>query len=403
MELDSAKPFKVLIVDDEAVESKYLQKILSKSSPDILETKSVKSLDAAFKLLDKDYFDILLLDLNLPESKGLSTLIKMSEKYPYISIIVITGEYEEDIGVKAITSGAQDYFVKGKYDAYALKKSIRYAIERKKAQQELEKAKEKLEKQTWGLRKTNEGIKILYKELEKKNEKLKKFDQLKSQFVGDVSHEFRNPLAVIKESIELVLNGEAGEISPKQKKILGLGKKTLDRLIRLVADLLDLSKIEKGRLELKKEKIDVPLIIDEILTTYERELSKKQITLKKDISQDIGSLWADRDKLSEVLINLLNNAIKYTPNKGGINIKLVGTKKEVCFEISDTGPGIPREYCQKIFDKFERITTEKQEGTGLGLPIAKEIVELHGGRIWVESEVGKGSKFIFVLPKDLRE
>ena len=110
-------------------------------------------------------------------------------------------------------------------------------------------------------------------------------------------------------------------------------------------------------------------------------------------------MWADKDKLTQVVINLLSNAIKYTPDKGNVAVKLEGSEKEIQFEISDTGAGIPKEDYGKIFDKFERITAEKQEGTGLGLPIARDIVELHRGKIWVESELGKGSKFIFTLPK----
>ena len=116
-----------------------------------------------------------------------------------------------------------------------------------------------------------------------------------------------------------------------------------------------------------------------------------------------GVIWGDRDKVTEVIINLLNNAIKYTPEKGSIVVRIDGDDKEIRFEVYDSGPGIAKEDFEKIFDKFERVTVEKQEGTGLGLSIAKDIVGLHKGRIWVESEIGKGSKFIFVLPRDLRK
>jgi len=242
----------------------------------------------------------------------------------------------------------------------------------------------------------------ILKKLDEANEKLKELDKRKSAFVANVSHEFRSPLTAIKESLSIVLDGFTGDINIKQKKILESGKKNLERLIRLVTNLLDLSKIEAGKVQMKKEQFDIMPLMDEILTTYEGEISKKKSTLKKDVPQDIGSIWADRDKLSEVIINLLNNAIKYTPTKGNIAVKLEGGKEEVRFEISDTGPGIPKEDQDKIFDKFERITSEKQEGTGLGLPIAKDIVELHKGKIWIESEIGKGSKFIFTLPRNLR-
>lgn len=240
------------------------------------------------------------------------------------------------------------------------------------------------------------------KALEEANEKLKELDKRKSTFVAHVSHEFKNPLAVIRESLSIVLEGITGEINSKQKEILESGKKNIERLIRLVTDLLDLSKIEAGKMELRREEIDIGPMTNYILSTYEKEFSKKELSLKKDIAGDIGFLWADKDKIEEVIVNLLSNAIKYTPAGGSVSVKLREDKSQIRFEISDTGPGIAKENIDKLFDKFERITVEKQEGTGLGLSISKDIIELHRGRIWVESEVGKGSAFIFTLPRDLR-
>ena len=274
--------------------------------------------------------------------------------------------------------------------------------ELKHLQEEVIILKKELEDRDWASKKTNEGIKILYKELEKKNEELKKIDQLKSQFVANVSHEFKSPLTAIKESLSIILDGLMGEVNPDQKEILESGRTNVKRLIRLVTNLLDVSKIELGKMTIKKEKVNISSLIEEALSTYKMEISKKQITLKKDIPQDKWELEADKDMLTEVIINLLNNAIKYTSNGGHISIKLKLTEREARFEISDTGLGIPSESFDKIFNKFERITAEKQEGTGLGLPIAKDIVELHGGKIWVESELGKGSKFIFVIPRKLK-
>ena len=138
---------------------------------------------------------------------------------------------------------------------------------------------------------------------------------------------------------------------------------------------------------------------EEVIASNGAEISGKKMALEKDFSESAGSVWADRDKLTEVLINLLSNAIKYTPSGGRIVLGLSGTKKEVRFEISDSGPGIAKEDFCKLFDKFERLTAEREEGTGLGLAITKDIIALHKGRIWVESELGKGSKFIFTLPR----
>ena len=231
---------------------------------------------------------------------------------------------------------------------------------------------------------------------------LQELAKRKSSFVANVAHELKNPLSIIRESMSLILDKFAGEVSGKHKEILEIGKRSTDRLIRLVSDLLDLSHIAAGKLKLKEEEIHLDVLVEEVLKTYEREISKKQLVLKKEISSNIGTVVGDRDKLTEVIINLLNNAIKYTPEIGNIVVKLEGNEREIRFEIADTGPGIPKDHLDEVFDKFFRITAEKQEGTGLGLPIAKEIVELHKGRMWVESEIGKGSRFIFTVPRDFR-
>jgi signal transduction histidine kinase len=248
-------------------------------------------------------------------------------------------------------------------------------------------------------RKQAEGaLAWLNAELLKSNEKLKELDQRKSDFVAMVSHEFRNPLGLISEAIQLSLGSGTQGGDSKQKELMEIAKRSAERLIRLVTNILNLSRIEAGKMELLNEKVDMGALVEEVAREYGSTIASKQITLSKEIPRNIGAVLGDRDKLTEVLINLLSNATKYA-EKGRVAISLTGTEKEVRFEISDTGPGIPQEHLWKIFDKFERITADRQEGTGLGLPIAKEIIELHRGKLWAESEVGKGSKFIFTLPR----
>lgn len=283
------------------------------------------------------------------------------------------------------------------------------AVLKRKKPSEVERLKEQVKRlrravreKTWANTKTNDGIKILYKELENKNTELKRLDQAKSQFVAMVSHEFKNPLSTIKETLIIISDGVAGEVNPKQKKMLEVAVRTVARLVRLVTDILDISKIEAGRMEMHYGNVDIRALIDEIVTGYGVKCASKHQELSQKIPVDIGSIYADRDKLSEVIINVLNNAIKYTPEFGKITISVKGSSSEVLFEIGDNGPGISKENLGKIFDKFERIGAEKEEGTGLGLPIAQEIVTLHKGKIWVESELGKGSRFKFIIPRDHR-
>jgi signal transduction histidine kinase len=244
--------------------------------------------------------------------------------------------------------------------------------------------------------------KRLADELALASEKIEELSERKSYFVSNVSHELKNPLAVIRESMKLLLDNMAGKVNPEQQEILEMGKRSTERLIRLASDLLDLGKIEAGKMDLRREQIALDALVGEVIQNFEIELFKKRLRLQKEIQANTGWLCGDRDKLTQVFINLLSNAIKYTPEGGNIVVKMEGSEKEIRFEIADSGSGIPDDEREKIFDKFTRIMTEKHEGTGLGLPIAKEIVELHKGRLWVESEPGKGSRFIFTMPRDCR-
>jgi signal transduction histidine kinase len=370
------KTVNMLIVDDDAAARKTFGNILKVKGYDV---ESAASGQEAISKVKTKFFNIVFIDIRLPDMNGLELLKAVNGSSENTVAIMVTAYASIDSSIEAINKGAYSYITK--------------PIDMDQIMLVIEKA---LEKQHLSMEN-----KRLLRELKEANEKLSEMDKRKSAFVANVSHEFKNPLAVIKESLALVIDGLVGKITPKQKEMLEGGKRNVERLIRLVTDLLDISKIEAGKVELKREKVDIRALIEEISKTYENEISNKGLILKEDIPEDIGDIWADRDKLTEVIINLLNNAIKYT-DKGSIDIKVTGTMKEIRFEIDDTGHGIAKENLKKVFDKFERITAEKQEGTGLGLPITKDIVELHKGKIWVESEPGKGSKFIFTLPRDLR-
>ncbi|MEK7868402.1 MAG: HAMP domain-containing sensor histidine kinase, partial [Candidatus Omnitrophota bacterium] len=199
-------------------------------------------------------------------------------------------------------------------------------------------------------------------------------------------------------NLDNIDKGFAGEVQPQQKEILGDIFRVINRLSRLINDLLDLSKIESGKMELNKESLDIVTLAGETVKTFETLAGSKKIGLIKEFPNKRVTVNADKDKLTQVFINLMGNAIKFT-DKGNVVVRIIDLQKEAQVEIQDTGPGIPLDQVDKIFDKFVRVVAEKKEGTGLGLPIAKDIIVLHKGRIRVESESGKGSRFIFVIPK----
>ena len=256
----------------------------------------------------------------------------------------------------------------------------------------------KVKERTAQLAEANQTLVFKKDELEKINLKLKELDRMKSDFVANVVHELRTPLTIIKGNIDTIEKGYAGKVLPKQKEILGDVFRVSNRLARLVNDLLDLSKIESGKMKLDIEDVDIIEVAKEVTEGFERLAVDKKVGLKKDLPSRAVIIKADRDKLTQVFVNLMGNALKFT-DKGDVAVKIIELQDEVQVEVQDTGPGMTKEEVEKIFDKFVRVVAEKKEGTGLGLPIAKDIIGLHKGRIRVESEPGKGSTFIFNLPK----
>lgn len=226
-------------------------------------------------------------------------------------------------------------------------------------------------------------------------------DRLKSTFVATVSHELKNPLSSIKINIYNIFAGLTGRISEEQRKILGLCDAIIERMIGLVNGLLDLHKIEAGAVDVKRKRCNLAELSDRQISELQILADKKSISIVKDFLDRSLSVWGDEDGLVRSVTNLLSNAIKFTPENGAVTLRIYPDDKFAKIECIDTGPGISREKIGLLFNKFERLNASK-EGTGLGLAITKDIVEMHRGKIFVESQVGKGSKFIMVLPCDLR-
>ncbi|MBI4115534.1 MAG: PAS domain S-box protein [Candidatus Omnitrophica bacterium] len=238
--------------------------------------------------------------------------------------------------------------------------------------------------------------------------KQKELDALKEKFVSSVSHELRSPLIAIQKSLNLLLGGEAGEVKTEQKEYLSIASRNIERLSHLINDLLDLSRVEAGKLELRPSNFQLAPLVHHIKETFKTWAQDKKVEIKEGIEDEALTMEADPDRLTQVITNLFGNALKFTPEGGTITIQVRSVKNKAlgpdAIEISvkDTGIGITEKDQKRIFDKFEQVSLTQPAGvssTGLGLTIAKEIVELHGGRIWVESEEGKGSCFSFVLPK----
>ncbi|MGM0381312.1 MAG: ATP-binding protein [bacterium] len=226
--------------------------------------------------------------------------------------------------------------------------------------------------------------------------RLKEVDRMKSEFVHTVSHEFRSPLTSIRMALDLLLEDE--NLDEEQFELLEAAEEDSQRLMVLVEDLLDLSKLESGQLELDFQATSPVEVTESAIETMETQLEEKQIELNIKSSGNIPRVWADSHKITWVLTNLVGNALRYTESGGVIDVKIRSGQNQVYISVSDSGPGIPHEYQDKIFEKFVRVGDDDTKGSGLGLAICQEIVEAHEGNIWVESEVGEGATFTFTLP-----
>ncbi|MCK8825044.1 HAMP domain-containing sensor histidine kinase [Fuchsiella alkaliacetigena] len=230
---------------------------------------------------------------------------------------------------------------------------------------------------------------------------LKEIDDLKSDFVSTASHEFRTPLTSMNMGLSLLLEETPGGLNKNQHDLLAAAYEDCQRLIELVDDLLDLSKIESGEIQIEFDDVDLADLVEASVRPLQKQAQEQQIELLKKIPADLPPVKADPNKIVWVLSNLIGNALRYTKGEGQVKVKANQKGKRVYVSVIDTGIGIPEEYHDKIFDKFVRVKGDAAinvSGTGLGLAIVREIVEAHSGKIWVESEVDQGSTFTFTLP-----
>jgi PAS domain S-box-containing protein len=244
--------------------------------------------------------------------------------------------------------------------------------------------------------------------------KQKELDAAKSKFVAHVSHELRTPLVAIDESLAILMREEAGSITPTQEQFLGIARRNISRLSRLVNDLLDVAKLEAGKLDLRPTTFPVTDLVHHVVETVRNWANERGINLEEKYPEQEIALEADPDRLIQVMTNLMGNAVKFTPDHGKISVEVDGDWADpeislgpcVAIRVQDSGIGIPKQDQERIFKKFEQVSIASADGmssTGLGLTIAREIVMLHGGKIWVDSNQGEGACFSFAIPQKIKD
>ncbi|MBI4598207.1 MAG: HAMP domain-containing histidine kinase [Candidatus Omnitrophica bacterium] len=248
-----------------------------------------------------------------------------------------------------------------------------------------------------GLLAGHELIRDMIRRLVEANAKLQKLNEQQASFVSNVAHEFRAPLGVFKGALDNLGDGLHGPVTAEQMEPIAMCQKEVNRLSRLVRDLLELARMEAGKVQLAAERVKLQDIIAAATELFRLPAKERKLTLIMEVAEEPVYVTGDTDRLQQVFINLLGNAVKYT-DVGSIRVRMVADAREAQVEIIDSGQGIEQQDLDRIFDKFERVGSQTEEGSGLGLPIARDIVELHHGRLWAESQSGQGSRFIVQLP-----
>jgi two-component system sensor histidine kinase/response regulator len=335
---------------------------------------------------------VLVSDIQQVTSRMFPEFLELCRQVGVISYVCAPLKSKERIlGFVAADRGAQPCAAEDLELLMTIAHDIAVAIDNASAYQQLEQLTATLEQR----------VQKRTQELQSANEKLRELDRLKSSFVSMVSHELRTPMTSIKGYVDNLLDGVAGTLNEKPVYYLKRVKHNVERLTRMINDLLDLSRIEAGAVQLQLSSVSIPEILNDVVEGFQTIAMEKALSVKASATENLPQIQGDRDKLYQVLNNLIQNAVKFTPKGGTI---LAEAKRgepgylQIC--ISDTGCGIAPEELPKIFEKFyrgESVAVESR-GAGLGLAITKNLVELHHGRIWAESTLGEGSRFFFTLP-----
>ena len=316
---------------------------------------------------------VVLLDLNLPDSRGAETFRKVLARNPGVPVVVLSGQDDEELAAKAVHQGVQDYLVKGAFDGKQLARAVRYAMER-------------------------QGL-LTSLDMSRKQQL-----QFKDQFLSHVSHELRTPLTCIHQFTSILLDELAGPVSAEQRDHLETVMRSVNQLRSMIGDLLEATRVESGKVRIEPRCIAVEDVVRQAAAMMQASAQGKRIGLEVAVDSRIPLVQADPERVLQVLTNLIDNAIKFTPAAGSVMVKAYLLEVDpgfVYISVADTGRGISPESRALIFERLYQdanAVDDSRKGLGLGLYIVQDLVRLHGGRIWVESQPGHGSTFSFTLP-----
>lgn len=357
---------KVLLIEDDHGDADFIRALFSEN-PDRVDVVYTDRLSSAIDHLAREKFNVVLSDLGLPDSQGIETFIRIHTLYPDLPIIVLTGLHDEEMAVRAVRSGAQDYLVKGQVNDASLLKTISYSIERQK----------------------------LMTALENRLKEIGKLGRERKNILSMFAHDIKNAIIPSMGFLTRTLSGK----SRNSKADLELVRENLTTAEHLLTTFIDFSRFETEEYKPVLGQFDLQAAVLKQLEVLKRQADLKKLRISYNFSETpFPQIRADGAMINRVISNLLDNAVKYT-SEGTISVSVQKVDNDVLVQVRDTGIGISEDQLPHIFDAFYRAT-HKISGSGLGLSIAKTIVESHGGQIWVKSTPGKGSAFSFTLPQE---
>lgn len=351
----------VLIIDDNPAAADLAAESLVDETCPFYHVERAGRLSAGLERLSRGGIDVVLLELQLPDSQGLDTLAKVRAHSPDLPILVLTGRPDKQFGLSAVLEGAQDYLMKDEMNYLSLTRVIQYAIARERA------------------------------------------SRSKDNFVSVVCHEIRNPLAVIQSSIEILRGSLNGGMTAHQEKFAGMAGRNAEFLTKIIDNMLNLARLESGKAKIRQTPLNLAELTSGVFQNFQVLANERGLVLQSDVPEDLPCVMADAEMLQQVLINLMDNAVHFAKKKVTVTAEAGQQTAPGFVQISviDDGPGIPAFQKGRIFNKFVQLKRPEglvPKGTGLGLAICKQIIELHGGKIRAESELGRGAIFSFVLP-----
>lgn len=379
------KLIQVVILDDEESILRSLTRVFMNESYGIFTTTDHQE---ALQIIENNEIKVVLSDQRMPLVSGVEFLSTVKLKKPDTIRILFTGYADIQSSQDAINKGAVYKYISKPWNDEELKNIIEDSIHRFDLAAENARLQEMTQKQNAELKEANERIQKLYEK--------------EKEFSSTVSHELKTPLTSMKMSIDIVMRKIDGKVDPDVMVFMNINKKNVERLSRLVNEILSLTKLESGTEPVLMELTDVNHIIKEVVLVQKILADDKGIVLKTALDSNLPEISLNPDKINQVLNNLVNNAIKFT-GKGSVMVssRVSSENNHVEIRVTDIGIGISNEDIGKLFQRFTQLghTKDRVSGTGLGLAVCKEIVLKHNGKIWIESEQGKGSTFAFSLPK----